>query len=72
MAIILSNLNRFTDFFFAGIFLGKFVVTWLFEFSLLLACCQTTLRNITVRKQAINDKLLGSVATHLRHGGVRC
>jgi len=33
-------------------------------------CCHTTLWNITVRKQAINDKLQGSVATYLRCGGV--
>ena len=33
-------------------------------------CCYTTLRNISIRKQAINDKLQGSVATHLRFGGV--
>ena len=33
-------------------------------------CCHTTLRNTNVRKQAINDKLQGSVATYLRCGGV--
>ena len=33
-------------------------------------CCRTTLWNITVRKQAINDKLQGSVATYLSCGGV--
>jgi len=33
-------------------------------------CCHTTLWNITARKQAINNKLQGSVATHLRCGGV--
>ena len=34
-------------------------------------CCYTTLWNINVKtKQAINDKLQGSVATYLRCGGV--
>jgi len=32
--------------------------------------CQTILWNINVRKQAINDKLQGSVATCLKYGGV--
>ena len=33
-------------------------------------CCHTTLWNINVRKQAINDKVQGSVATYLRRGGL--
>ena len=35
------------------------------------ACCHTTVWNwnINVRKQAINDKLQGSVATYLGCGG---
>jgi len=33
-------------------------------------CCYTTLWNINVSKQAINDKLQGSVATYWRYGGV--
>ena len=33
-------------------------------------CCYTTLWNINVAKQAINDKLQGKVATYLRCGGV--
>jgi len=33
-------------------------------------CCHTTLWNTNVRKQAINDKLQGSVATYLRFGGI--
>jgi len=33
-------------------------------------CFHTTLWNINVRKQAINEKLQGNVATHLRCGGV--
>ena len=31
MAIILSNLNRFSNFFFSGKFLCKFVVKWLLQ-----------------------------------------
>ena len=56
MAIILSNLNRFTIFFTAR-FLGKFAVNWLLNIPTTHGiCCRTTLRNINVRKQAINDK----------------
>jgi len=33
-------------------------------------CCHTTLWNINVRKQAINDKFQGSVATYLKRGGL--
>ena len=33
-------------------------------------CFHTTFWNINVRKQAINEKLQGNVATHLRCGGV--
>jgi len=33
-------------------------------------CYHTTLWKINVRKQVINDKLQGSVATYLRCGGV--
>jgi len=33
-------------------------------------CCHTTLWNINVRKQAIDDKLQSTVATYLRCGGV--
>ena len=33
-------------------------------------CCHTTLWNINARKQAINDILQGSVATHLKCGTV--
>jgi len=32
--------------------------------------CRTTLWNINVRKEAINDKVQGSVATYLRCGGI--
>jgi len=36
----------------------------------MLRTCDTNLGNITVRKQAISDKLQGSVAAYLRCGGV--
>jgi len=32
-------------------------------------CCHTTLWNINARKQAISDKLQGSVATYIKYGG---
>ena len=50
MAIILSNLNRFSKFF-TGRFCSKYA-------------------NGNVIKKTINDKLQGSVATHLRCGEV--
>ena len=44
----------------------------LFSFLVLhfLVCCQTTLWNINVTKQANNNKLQGSVAAYLRCGGL--
>jgi len=33
-------------------------------------CCHTSVWNTNLRKQAINDKLQGSVATYLKYGGV--
>ena len=60
MATILSVLNRFS--FFTGRFLGKFAVKSLLKnCTTVCICCHTTLWNINVRKQAINDKLQGSV-----------
>ena len=69
MTIILSNLNRL--FFFTGRFLGKFVVKWILQI-LLHHAHVATLPHETLMsaKQAINDKLQGSVATYLRCGGV--
>ena len=64
MAIILSNLNRFSHF-----FSGKFTVQWLLHLTIPCICCHTTSWN-NVRKQATNDKLQGLVATYLRCGGV--
>jgi len=65
MSLILSSINRFT-LFFTGRPLGKFAVNWLLKIPPLVACCYTTLWNINVIKQAINNKLQGSVATYLR------
>jgi len=41
MARMLSNLNRFTELFFAGSFLGKLAVNWLLKIPCI--CCHTTL-----------------------------
>jgi len=70
VTIILSILNRFKNFF-TGIFLGKFAVTWIskipphFAYVATLPC--ETLMSV---KQAINDKLQGSVTAYLRCGRV--
>ena len=69
MTTILSNLNRFN--FFTGRFLGKFAVKWILKILPHLACVATLpCETIMSAKQAINDKLQGSVATSLRCGGV--
>ena len=70
MTTILSNLNRFTIFF-TGRFLSKFAVKWILKIpphraSVATLPCETLMS----AKQAINDKLQGSVATYLRCGGV--
>ena len=64
MTIILSNLNRFTKFF-TGKFFSKFAVKWHLAYVATLPC-----EKLMSAKQAINDKLQGSVATYLRCGGV--
>ena len=68
--ISVKSLNRFTIFF-TGRLRGKFAGNWLLKIPPTLAY-EATLpcENITPRKQAINDKLQGSVATYLRPGGV--
>jgi len=64
------NLNRFTKFI-AVRFLGKFAGNWLLKLQPLLTYIATLFCEITnVRKQAISDKLQGSVATYLRFGRV--
>ena len=65
MTIILPNLNRFTKFF-TWRFLGKFAVKRILKIPPHLAHVATVMS----AKQAINDKLQGSVATCLRCGGV--
>jgi len=63
MTIILSNLNRFTNFF-TGRFLGKFAVKCILKIPPHLAYAATPpCETLMSAKQAINDKLQGSVAT---------
>jgi len=70
MTIILSILNRFTNFF-TGRFLGKFAVTCVINIPPHLVYVATVLcETLMSAKQAINDKLQGSVATYLRCDGV--
>jgi len=70
MIIILSNLNRFTNFFTRRI-AGKFAVKYILKISLHLAYVSTLpFETLMSAKQAINDKLQGSVALYLRYGGV--
>ena len=71
MTIILSNRIRFKKFFFTGRFLGKFAVTWILKILPHLAYVATLPSETLVSaKQAINDKLRGSVAAYLRCGWV--
>jgi len=67
MAIVLSNLNRFTFF--------HTKIPWKICGNLVTEnptapriCCHTTLWNINVRKQATNDRLRCSIARYLRCG----
>jgi len=54
-----------------GKFLAKFVVKWIFKIPPHLAYVATLpCETLISAKQALNDKLQGSVATHLRCGGV--
>jgi len=71
MTTILSNLNRYKKNYFTERFLHKYAVKWISKIPLHHAYvarlpCQTLMS----AKQAINDKLQGSVATYLRCGGV--
>jgi len=69
MTIIQSNLNRLKKF--TGKFFGKFVVNWTLKLSPHLAQVATLpCKTLMSAKQAINNKLQGSVATYLRCGGV--
>ena len=57
--------------FFTGRFLGKFAVKWISKMPPHLAHIATLpFETLMSAKQAINDKLQGSVATYLRFGGV--
>jgi len=57
--------------FFTGRFLGRFVVKWILKIPPQLAYVATLpCEKLMSAKQAINDKLQGSVATCLRCGGV--
>ena len=62
MAIILSNLNRFSIFF-SGSFLGKFAVKTLLKIPPRCICCHTTMWNNNIRKRWITR-----LATYLRCG----
>ena len=71
MTIILSNLNRFAQFFFTGRFLGKLEGKWILNVSPHLAYVATLpCETLMPAKQAINDKLQGIVAAYLTYGGV--
>jgi len=57
--------------FFTGKFLGKLVVKWILQIPPHLAYVATLpCKTLMSAKRAINDKLQGSVATHLRCDGV--
>jgi len=64
-----QSLNRFSIFF---VSLEDFLVIKLVikNHTAPCVCCHTTLWNINVRKQAIDDKLQRTVATYLKCGGV--
>jgi len=71
ITVILSNLNRFRKKNFTGRFLGKFAVKCALKIPphvthVATLACETLMS----AKQAINDKLQGSVAVYLRCGGV--
>jgi len=72
MTIILSNLNRFKNLKkITGRFLSKFAVKRILKIPPHLACVATLpCETLVSAKQAINDKLQGSVAVYLRCGEV--
>ena len=71
MTIILSILNRLKNCFFTGRLLGKLAVIWISKIPPQLAYVATLpCETLLSAKQAINDKLQGSVVTHLRYDGV--
>jgi len=69
MTIILSNLKQLKKF--TGRFPGKFAVKWILKIPLHLAYVATLpCETLLSAKQALNDKLRGSVAAYSRCGGV--
>jgi len=69
VTIILSNLNRLKKF--TGRFLDKFAVKWILKIPSHLAYVATLpCETLLSAKQALNDKLQGSVAAYLRCSGV--
>jgi len=69
MTIFQSILNRFKKI--TARFLGKFVVKCILKIPPHLAYVATLpCETLMSAKQAISDKLQGSVATYLRYGGV--
>jgi len=71
MSIILSNLNRFQNFFFIGRFLGTFAIKLILIIPPYRAYVATLpCETLISAKQAINDKSQGSVATYLKRGRV--
>jgi len=69
MTIIMSILNRFTNFY-SERFLGKFAVKCILNIPPHLAYVATLpCETLMSAKQAINNKLQGSLATYLRCGG---
>jgi len=71
MTIILSNLLIDLLDFFTGKFLGKFAVKCILKIPPHLAYVATLpCETLMSAKQAINDKLRGSIGTYLRFGGI--
>ena len=69
MTIFLSNLKRLKKVF-PGRFLSKYAVKWILKIPPHLAYVATLpCKTLMSAKQATNDKLQGSVPTHLRCGG---
>ena len=70
VTILLSNLNRLKTTF-TGRFLGKFAVKWILKIPSHLAYVATLpCETLMSAKQATNDELQGSAATHSRCGEV--
>ena len=67
----MSNVNRFKNISLENFILSKFAVKWIINIPPHLAYVATLPRETLISaKQAINDKLQGSVVIHLRCGGV--